>query len=48
MKKNRALISTIFLVVTASVSCAQNPEKKSANHSVEAVPELRWKYEAGG
>jgi hypothetical protein len=48
MKKKRGLISAIVLVALASVNCAQTSEKKAANHSALAGPELRWKYESGG
>lgn len=47
MKKNRAFVSTIVLVVLASLSCAQSSDKTAANRSA-AAPELRWKYESGG
>lgn len=48
MKKNRAFISTIILVVLASLSCAQSSDRTAANHSAASGPELRWKYESGG
>jgi len=48
MKKKRGFISTVVLVAIASVSCAQTSEKKEANLSATAGPELRWKYETGG
>ncbi len=47
MKKNRCSIS-ILLMAMASVSCAQISDKKQANLSAAAGPELRWKYETGG
>ncbi len=48
MKNNRAFISAIVLVAMASLSCAQTSDKKEANLSASAGPELRWKYESGG
>jgi hypothetical protein len=48
MKKNRAFISTIVLVVLASLSCAQSSDKTVANRSAAFAPELRWKYESDG
>jgi len=48
MKKYPRFISAVVLVAIASVSCAQNPSKKEANHSAAVGPELRWKYETGG
>lgn len=41
-------ISALALIaVVTSPSCAQSSDKR-ANLSAVAVPELRWKYEAGG
>ena len=48
MKKNRAFISTIVLVMLASLSCAQSSGQTAANRSAASGPELRWKYESGG
>ncbi|MBA3357761.1 MAG: hypothetical protein H0U18_17830 [Pyrinomonadaceae bacterium] len=48
MKKNQGFISTVVLVVMASLSCAQSSEKKEGNLSAASGPELRWKYETGG
>jgi hypothetical protein len=47
MKRNQGLISTVLLVVMASLSCAQS-SAKGTNLSGPAGPELRWKYETGG
>lgn len=47
MKKCPGVISTFVLVAIASLSCAQNSDKR-ASVSAAAVPELRWKYETGG
>lgn len=47
MKRNQAFISTVGLVLMASMSCAQRSEK--GNSLSDAIgPELRWKYETGG
>jgi hypothetical protein len=48
MKKNRGFFSTLMLVALASLGCAQTTQKKEANVSAAAGPELRWKYETGG
>jgi len=48
MRKNRGFISALVLVTIATVSCAQIADKKEANSSAAAGPELRWKYETGG
>lgn len=48
MKQNRSFISAILLIAMASMSCAQTSDKKEANPSDSAGPELRWKYESGG
>jgi hypothetical protein len=47
LKKYRVLISTLFLLAVASVSCAQTA-KKEAEPSFAATPQLLWKYDTGG
>jgi len=47
MKRDQGFISTILLVLVASLSCAQSSDK-GTNPSDPAGPELRWKYETGG
>ncbi len=47
MKKPR-FISSIALVTMVTLGCAQTSDKKKANPSAAAGPELRWKYETGG
>ncbi len=48
MKKNRGFISAFVVVAMATVSCAQNSDKKEAKLSAASGPDLRWKYETGG
>ena len=48
MRRYQHLIPALALMVVTSPSCAQNPDKKEANLSATAGPELRWKYETGG
>jgi hypothetical protein len=48
MKRYQHFISALTLIAVTSPSCAQNPDKKEANLSVAAAPQLRWQYETGG
>jgi hypothetical protein len=48
LKKYRAFISTLILLATLSLDCAQTAMKKEAEPILAAIPQPLWQYDTGG